>query len=752
MQPGSAALDPWRPRAFAVTQGDASVLVDDKQLDLPVDNAVAASLVARFGNRVSSAHIDATLAQGLKSVQRFVKGVLVPEGPFTLALSQLALDTLGGDNTLSFTPLDSSPPGTFGRLLFVLPSDYDGGKVCVDHQDVDLAPHRILALYNATSLTTAPVTRGYRAILVYHLIYTSPTAHVRCAPASDADALDAWLCAAASANSPAWLYAYALRGPISNLAFNALCPADLRLVRDVAASGRFDVCLAHLRDGVYDEWKILSEIAPYPWCGLSTAAAVGLIGQDVCTSMSTCLVVWRTTSRLHFASVDAALSALEAAVNDAPVWGYVSRKALAAAVISTYAVVATSSMDRARLTATLSQLDDVGLVQSFLGRYWHTHLTPVATVAPWIHAQLVRFGWTSLAESLSVFVYHARSVGAPAFVASLAGLGDLCPALDAPKSLELLKQLYHKLLSTCDVWRHDVATQVDTVAYLIMLEMHLDRAHESGHWLAHRLPPHATACIDAYLARTATLSTVLTKLPRFEVVVPALVLAQDRAPQLMLGHDVARYTALLAKIPASIAPEESGDHELVAATIAHLRWHHLNVKALEACMAKASFLAIPAFLWFAREHRLVQGDSEISLLAAGIAHVVAQHSWSEHRIAQARLYYHSLNVEASVAVDAFTFFAHFAPSEMRAFAQTWLSSTTSYRPIYHLLKDHSDVLRRHTSSSVYADVVQAGIDRMHQGRLQPDAIGRSAAEAMAYFLQCHNDVAGVSVNGRATST
>ncbi|KDO26728.1 hypothetical protein SPRG_20525 [Saprolegnia parasitica CBS 223.65] len=117
-------------------------------------------------------------------------------------------------------------------------------------------------------------------------------------------------------------------------------------------------------------------------------------------------------------------------------------------------------------------------------------------------------------------------------------------------------------------------------------------------------------------------------------------------------------------------------------------------------------------------------------------------------MAQARYMYPSTSVEASNAADAFTFYAMYAPSEMTALAQTWLESTMSFRPIYHLLKDHGDVLRRH--ASVHACVVQAGIDRAQQG--QPIEMGLVAADAMAYFLQCSDDEADASAVDAATTT
>ncbi|KAH6891853.1 hypothetical protein BKA70DRAFT_1571656 [Coprinopsis sp. MPI-PUGE-AT-0042] len=74
-------------------------------------------------------------------------------------------------------------PGMFATVTVVLPTEYNGGQICLSHsgmsETLDLAKSAemetsILAWYTGVKHEMKPITSGYRLVLSYNLIHTSP--------------------------------------------------------------------------------------------------------------------------------------------------------------------------------------------------------------------------------------------------------------------------------------------------------------------------------------------------------------------------------------------------------------------------------------------------------------------------------------------------------------------------------------------------------------------------------------------------
>ncbi|EQC39662.1 hypothetical protein SDRG_03091 [Saprolegnia diclina VS20] len=284
MTSGEAEKPPWAPRAYAMMiDADRKVHlhINNKLIELPMSDAVAAAVVAHHGSRsIPATNVRALFVGGIPHVHRLLKDRLVPEGPYTVLLSHVALDAIG--STQSLEPIDAPPCGYFGRLFVCLPSSYEGGAITVasdcmfrvpdsaagDSTEVQTSPQGLLAVYASTPVTVSPITRGVRVLLVFNLVYKDPVAHSRCGPPTDAEAVTAWIPASAF-KFTASFYGRLLTQPSTWLAFEELCATDIRFVTAVAASKKFEISLAYSMSGgdvVY---------APWPACTVPNGVVLG---------------------------------------------------------------------------------------------------------------------------------------------------------------------------------------------------------------------------------------------------------------------------------------------------------------------------------------------------------------------------------------------------------------------------------------------------------------------------------------------
>ncbi|KAF6756366.1 hypothetical protein DFP72DRAFT_893981 [Ephemerocybe angulata] len=90
-------------------------------------------------------------------------------------------------------PMGPKPEGAFATIVFVLPSEYEGGQVHLSTEDngppivLDTSQNSsnttyVLAWYDSLTPTIQPVTSGYRLAITYNLIHTDPKTTVPIVP------------------------------------------------------------------------------------------------------------------------------------------------------------------------------------------------------------------------------------------------------------------------------------------------------------------------------------------------------------------------------------------------------------------------------------------------------------------------------------------------------------------------------------------------------------------------------------------
>ncbi|KAF6756361.1 hypothetical protein DFP72DRAFT_893970 [Ephemerocybe angulata] len=90
-------------------------------------------------------------------------------------------------------PMGPKPEGAFATIVFVLPSEYEGGQVHLSTEDngppivLDTSQNSsnttyVLAWYDSLTPTIQPVTSGYRLAITYSLIHTDPKTTVPIVP------------------------------------------------------------------------------------------------------------------------------------------------------------------------------------------------------------------------------------------------------------------------------------------------------------------------------------------------------------------------------------------------------------------------------------------------------------------------------------------------------------------------------------------------------------------------------------------
>ncbi|EQC42140.1 hypothetical protein SDRG_00980 [Saprolegnia diclina VS20] len=166
--------------------------------------------------------------------------------------------------------------------------------------------------------------------------------------------------------------------------------------------------------------------------------------------------------------------------------------------------------------------------------------------------RLVHFGWETLER------------GTTAFFSPISAPTPLCAPLSVRFALELFRMLRLALL--CAVSSECFADRVDVMSWLVVRDAYVaDQEDTAGNACV-------LAMVDAYALPTMTLHDVLARVPRFEVVVPAIMRAIDRAPRLVQGTHSARWNNLVS---ARQPPSDGSDRNrnLVAATVDNLRWH-----------------------------------------------------------------------------------------------------------------------------------------------------------------------------------
>ncbi|KDO33887.1 hypothetical protein SPRG_01767 [Saprolegnia parasitica CBS 223.65] len=675
---------PWAPRAYAMAiDADRKVVlyVDGKSIELPVSDVVTAALVARHGtNTIPAKNIRTVFVGGLP--RRLVKDRLVPEGPYTVQLSHLALDAIGSAQSLE--PMDAPPRGFFGRLFVCLPSRYEGGGIA-----------GLLAVYASTPVTVSPITRGVRAVLIFNLVYRDPLVHSRCGPPTEAEAVAAWIPASAF-KFTASFYGSLLTQPSTSLAFDELCAADIRFVAAVAASKKFDIGLArYMPSG-------LVAYAPWPACRVPQGVVLGASRINISLLLgkrhSACFVMWEKRSRFDVIDFDGAVAALEAAENDtdADLWGYSSFEALVEGCLTWYSVQSCSSTVMQRLTALLSRLGSVHLVDVLLNRFRRPSPTSIAGIAPWMQQQLERYGWIKLLKALKILLDDALKTESLALLASLAGVSaaPMCQPLSAPFALECFRCLLATLCKSLARWHWTVSDRVEYLSWVMLLDAHVDQASnlDDGRWLSGRLPLSVIETIETFVGAPTTMDreTLLTQ-PTFEVVVPALERALRQVATIhrpMLHRRLLYWKRQLDEDNCS--PSSDSDHELASATIAMLRWAQRMepsrpwTEVLALCASRASVLAVPAFTELAST--TTTSPQMLDAMADAVQVTFAE-PWTK-RITKQLDYRYEGDVKTAVVTDAFAFYARFAPHRMQAFAQTWLQhpSGMACSSIYHLLQ------------------------------------------------------------------
>ncbi|EQC24669.1 hypothetical protein SDRG_17439, partial [Saprolegnia diclina VS20] len=196
-----------------------------------------------------------------------------------MELSHMVVDDVGDADSFHLQPSDNNAT-TFGMLIVLLPSAYTGGVLTFTHSghsqtfgdDMSLLETSFAASYLSTAITSAPITSGRRAALVYRLFYRG----VEDEPLQSAEA--AFRALGQSTTQEVQRLGLELDASLCSLSFANLSLFKMGLVNALLAAGNFDIGLATL--AAYEKGQVQA-FKPHPACNIPDAVGRGLIGRPL---------------------------------------------------------------------------------------------------------------------------------------------------------------------------------------------------------------------------------------------------------------------------------------------------------------------------------------------------------------------------------------------------------------------------------------------------------------------------------------
>ncbi|EQC41907.1 hypothetical protein SDRG_00762 [Saprolegnia diclina VS20] len=460
--------------------------------------------------------------------------------------SHLCLDTKGSVD--AFTPhyidAESFDRTLFGTLVLVLPSPYNGGKITVSYDGastlVQLKPlkkaMRFLATYRNTTMSSAPITSGYRAALVYHLVGMHlPLNDTSLLPVPRHETISAF---ATIATTPLPFFQRIARPipyALSALTFDALTPADADFVGILVATQRYDVTLVQLKVDFLSsisDTGIINEVTacvPHPSCRIPKVVRERLLGNSASAFLRdrpippgddedsdgcpfTAILFWPKACRVGIVGVDVALPLLEKAIlkpkanklgldsADDLVRGAIglfrsmSRQHVLGKLPFKYVVMMTDALvDSNNVTMAELFLSEAVSVYGRLDHYAATYM---------IHLCLLEYGWPALQKAMLRLIQRwvIVSVGSIArLLANLAGAtsDSKVTPLQQPFVCEFFKRCWHEVLVHQRTW---LTWTIDENMLLMDWYLHdMAPLDANGHWLGQKLPPALVSVVDSFL-------------------------------------------------------------------------------------------------------------------------------------------------------------------------------------------------------------------------------------------------------------
>ncbi|KDO31057.1 hypothetical protein SPRG_19585 [Saprolegnia parasitica CBS 223.65] len=480
----------------------------DAPLQLPIDEAQAARLSRGCplllvpAQRLES--IDA-MAYSMH-LAREIEAELAPRGPFHATLSHLVMDRAGASAS-SLRP-QVALPGTFGVLIVLLPSHYDGGRILLSHNGLEEACEYLeeptpmadlvyAAAYLDATIVSEPIHAGIRTALVFALRYASPD--IDCSTAPD-DAIAALAQLAAQPCGRDVLWGVDVEHPLLALDRGQLRGTDAAVVNALLVTGQYDVALVQYArapsigaffnlgdddddDDVGFTGVVATAVVVEASCPSFVSTA--LVGATVGTMLesgtrhwswpSTSVVFWAKKHRVRLLGTSVALSTLtSASQRTAHALGCASPNALAAEIITFFGASSSSDVidhgqhlpkKRKRKSPVfgdivgrvLDDLKDITLVALYVGEHaWVSSHASLTHVASWTHHFLVKYGWEQLGASTLLRLVPrwstsswAHAAYAAQLLCSLVGVATMpvCPVLTQPFVDELVFAGYTQLLT-----------------------------------------------------------------------------------------------------------------------------------------------------------------------------------------------------------------------------------------------------------------------------------------------------------------
>ncbi|KDO21947.1 hypothetical protein SPRG_22310, partial [Saprolegnia parasitica CBS 223.65] len=460
--------------------------------------------------------------------------------------SHMCLDTTGSVDAFTPDSIDAEDFDTnlFGTLVVVLPAPYNGGKITVAFDgasmSVQLKPlkkaMRFLATYRNTTLASSPITSGYRAALVYHLVDGDlPLDDKSLLPVPRHESISAFAAIAATPLPPRERIARPIRYAMEALAFDALKPAEADFVDLLVATQCYDIALVQfstnalglrLENGALN---IVAACVPHPSCRIPKVVVQRLLGKsanaflrdaperlgddnDICACSAAAILFWPKACRVGIVGVEVAFPLLQKAIStprasklglhcaDDLVCGAIG---LFQSMSHPYGLAKLPFKYVAMMNDALVNCNNVKMAALFLSdaisvssQLGHDTATDM------IHLCLTKYGWVALEAAMLRLIQRwvKDDVGAISrLLASLAGAtkNGKCAPLKQPFVCEFFKRCWHEVLIHQSVWQSSTIDE-----YIVLMDGYLHDiapldAH--GHWLNHKLPPALVSMVDSFL-------------------------------------------------------------------------------------------------------------------------------------------------------------------------------------------------------------------------------------------------------------
>ncbi|KDO32467.1 hypothetical protein SPRG_02944 [Saprolegnia parasitica CBS 223.65] len=454
--------------------------------------------------------------------------------------SHMCLDTTGSVD--AFTPdyIDAEDFDTnlFGTLVVVLPAPYNGGKITVAFDgastSVQLKPlkkaMRFLATYRNTTLASSPITSGYRAALVYHLVGVNlPLDDTSLLPVPRHESISAFAAIAATPLPPRQRIARPIRYEMEALVFGALKPAEADFVDLLVATQCYDIALVQFTTNVprifadIGALNIVAASVPHPSCRIPKIVAQRLLGKranaflkdagealgqdnDIFACSAAAILFWPKACRVGIVGVEVAFPLLKKAISNsrASKLGLHCADDLVHGAIGLFQSMPPQYVLPFKyvtmMNDALVNCNNVAMAELFLG-------DAISVSNQWsetdmIYLCLATYGWPALEAAMLRLIQRwvkddVRSISR--LLANLAGAtkNGKCTPLKQPFVCEFFKRCWHEVLIHQSVWPSSTIDE-----YIVLMDGYLhDMAPlvANGHWLNHKLPPALVSVVDSFL-------------------------------------------------------------------------------------------------------------------------------------------------------------------------------------------------------------------------------------------------------------